>query len=232
LGGLLDICLFSDFDGPLVDVSERYYQVYRFILPKAGSSSPVTYLTKDEFWQCKRAQISEREIGRRSGLTEPQAEAFTALRRQYVHAVEFFEYDQVQPGVHGQLTRLQQRGVELAVVTMRRTRELEPALARFDLAQFFPVTRRYCLPNDYAKSNDVFDKRLLLAEAYGSAHQHQRCYMVGDTEADILAAQRLHIPALGVLCGIRDEERIAALSPWRIVMDLGEAVTSILADLS
>ncbi|WP_287127697.1 HAD family hydrolase [Candidatus Cyanaurora vandensis] len=226
----MKVCLFSDFDGPLMDVSERYFQVYCFILPQAAEpGQPLNYLSKAEFWECKRAQVNERTIGRQSGLTEEQAEQFVRLRRRHVHADPFFAHDRVQPDVYHHLTRLQAADVDLTVVTMRRTRELEPTLEQFDLARFFPSESRYCLANDYHKSNDVHDKQLLLARHYPK-HQHQRCYMVGDTEADILAAKHLGIPSLGVLCGIRNEARLRALDPWKIVANLGEAADLILHD--
>ncbi|WP_218082394.1 HAD family hydrolase [Anthocerotibacter panamensis] len=228
----MNACLFCDFDGPLVDVSERYYQVYRSILPQAAAvGQPLVYLSKPEFWELKRAQVKEREIGRKSGLSAEQSEVFARLRRQTVHSGPFFNYDAAHPGIHRHLERLQAQGVTLAVVTMRRVRELEPALERFDLSRFFAPERRYCLANDYPKSSDVHDKGLLLEQSY-QYHQQQRCYMVGDTEADILSAQRLGIPVLGILSGIRNKELLQKLAPWGIVNDLGEAADVILQDLA
>jgi len=226
------VCLFTDFDGPLVDVSERYFQVYHYILPLAAElGQRIHYLTKAEFWDCKRAQIPEREIGARSGLTPAQTETFVRLRRKHVHADPFFGYDRVQPRVHEDLARLQKAGITLAVVTMRRTHELTPALELFDLARFFLPELRYCLADDYVKSNDVHDKTLLLAHHFPK-HQHQRCYMVGDTEADIKAGQNLQIPSIGVLSGIRNEEQLRRLNPWHIAADLPAAIQLIWADLA
>ena len=47
--------------------------------------------------------------------------------------------------------------------------------------------------------------------------------MVGDTEADILAAQRVGIPAIAVLSGIRDREQLERYQPDYIVENLAAA---------
>jgi len=53
--------IFTDFDGPIMDVSERYYQVYQYCLKEAKESEqPVTRLSKAEFWRLKRAQVPAR----------------------------------------------------------------------------------------------------------------------------------------------------------------------------
>jgi len=60
--------LITDFDGPIMDVSERYYQVYQYCLKQVQEpGQAVTQLSKSEFWQLKRAQVPERQIGLMSG---------------------------------------------------------------------------------------------------------------------------------------------------------------------
>lgn len=49
-------------------------------------------------------------------------------------------------------------------------------------------------------------------------------WMVGDTEADILAAQRGNLPAIAVLSGIRNREQLERYQPDFIVDNLAEAV--------
>jgi len=52
------IKLFFDLDGPILDVSERYFEVYCECLKKT-SFIP---LSKDNYWDKKRQKISEVEI--------------------------------------------------------------------------------------------------------------------------------------------------------------------------
>ena len=140
--------LITDFDGPIMDVSERYYQVYQLCLEKTKySDQQVRELSKAEFWQLKRSHIPEKEVALKSGLNAEQAEEFAKIRKQTVHTQPYFQYDVLVPGALDALTKVQQAGVDLVVMTMRRVRELDYAFDKYNLGQFFPENRRYCLSN-------------------------------------------------------------------------------------
>lgn len=221
--------LITDFDGPIMDVSERYYQVYQFCLAQTRRpEQPVRQLSKAEFWQCKRECVPERTIGACSGLDEEQAKAFARLRRQTVHSLPYLVYDRPVPGAVEALERLQGAGVDLVVLTMRRSTELEIALNRHDLGRFFPPNRRYCLSQDYAKSSDTNDKTQLLERALAELPPDSDVWAIGDTKADIIAAKTHGIRAIGVLSGIRDRDRLSQHQPDLIVNHLGEVVEILL----
>lgn len=223
------IRLISDFDGPICDVSERYYQVYLFCLKKNHrQNQQIRILSKDEFWQLKRSRVPEKQIGIISGLESAQAENFAQLRKQTVHTQPYFEYDILAPGAVEALQKVQQAGIDLAVMTMRRVRELEYALQKFDLYQFFPENRRYCLSNDYVKTRDIDDKPLLMAQALKQLPPAEETWMVGDTEADITAAKKHGVKSIAVECGIRDRNQLEADHPDIFVKNLTEAVNFLL----
>ncbi|MBF2098609.1 MAG: HAD family hydrolase [Gloeomargaritaceae cyanobacterium C42_A2020_066] len=222
--------IITDFDGPLVDVSERYYQVYRFCLAQIGRpEQAITCLDKSTFWALKRARVPETEVGRRSGLSEEQARVFSQLRQATVHTHPYFEFDQLQPGVIALLGHLRDQGIDLAVLTMRRQSELAFALNQFGLGELFTEERRFCLPEPYQKTRDDLDKPLLMAQALQILPPAATTWMVGDTEADLVAAQIHGLPVVAVLNGIRDRERLATYQPVQIVDDLEAAVTWIAA---
>ncbi|MGF1602606.1 MAG: HAD family hydrolase [Thermosynechococcaceae cyanobacterium] len=221
--------LITDFDGPIVDVSERYYRVYQYCLEKVRRPRQrVQLLAKDAFWAFKRSQRPEIQIGMKSGLDPQQSQQFADLRRETVHTMPYFEYDRLIPGAVEALEGLQKAGFDLVVMTMRRTRELNYALQRFDLENLFPRDRRYCLANDYVKTADTKDKPLLMARAMRELPATHSTWMVGDTEADILAAQSQNLPAIGVLSGIRDRKQLSQSSPTEIVADLAAAMALVL----
>jgi phosphoglycolate phosphatase-like HAD superfamily hydrolase len=222
--------LITDFDGPIMDVSERYYQVYQYCLKQVQEPGQgVKQLSKSEFWQLKRAQVPERQIGLMSGLETEQAQKFTQLRRQTVHTLPYLVYDQPVPDAIATLEKIQHLGIELVVMTMRRVRELDAALENYDLGRFFPPQQRYCLNNDYVKTTDVEDKPRLMARAVEELAPCENVWMVGDTEADIAAAKSYEIPFVGVLSGIRDRDRLEQYQPDFIVNNLREALDLILA---
>ncbi|OKH27013.1 HAD family hydrolase [Chroogloeocystis siderophila] len=221
--------LITDFDGPIIDVSERYYQVYKLCLEKTRRrDQQVKQLTKAEFWKLKRARISEKKIGMISGLNELQAQEFAQLRRETVHTQPYFEYDHLASGAITALEEVQRAGIDLAVMTMRRVRELEFAFEQHDLGRFFPRNRCYCLSNDYVKTRDVDDKPLLMERALVELPPAYETWMVGDTEADIVTAKKHGVKVMAVLCGIRDRTQLEKYEPDLIVNNLQEAVDILL----
>ncbi|WP_341734632.1 HAD family hydrolase [Microcoleus sp. EPA2] len=222
--------LITDFDGPIMDVSDRYYRVYQQCLAETqASDQQVHELSKAEFWEMKRARIPETEIGILSGLDAIQATEFAQKRRHTVHTFPYLMYDRPSPGAVETLEKLQRAGVDLVVMTMRRVRELDEAFNRCNLGHFFPEDRRYCLPNDYVKTGDVKDKPLLMAKALAELPPASDTWMVGDTEADIIAAKTHGVKVIGVLCGIRDRSQLEIQQPDLIANNLGEAVEIIFA---
>ncbi|MGA9380764.1 MAG: HAD family hydrolase [Phormidium sp.] len=221
--------LISDFDGPIVDISERYYRVYELCLEQTRhQDQKVRHLSKTEFWQLKRARVPEKQIGVISGLEAQQAEEFAQLRKKTAHTQPYFKYDQLAPGAIAALEKVQQAGIDLVVLTLRRIRELDYAFQSFDLGRFFPENRCYRLSNDYPKTRDIEDKPILMAEALAKLPSATDSWMVGDTEADIMAAKTHGIKVIGVLCGIRDRTSLEAFHPDLIVNDFTEAVDFLL----
>ncbi|MEL6164490.1 MAG: HAD family hydrolase, partial [Cyanobacteria bacterium J06628_3] len=100
------IRIITDFDGPISDVSERYYQVYLLSLEKnCHQNQQMQTLSKKEFWKLKRSRVPEKQIGIISGLEEMQAEKFALLRKQTVHTQPYFDYDVLADGAIEALTK-------------------------------------------------------------------------------------------------------------------------------
>jgi hypothetical protein len=221
--------LITDFDGPIMDVSERYYRVYQLCLEKTRyPGQTIIELSKAEFWQLKRSHTPEIQIALKSGLDAQQGQQFSQIRKQTVHTWPYFQYDVIIPTALETLTKVQAAGIDLAVMTMRRVRELDYAFNQYDLSQFFPENRRYCLSNDYVKTRDVEDKPLLMARALAQLPPAADTWMVGDTEADITAAKKHDIKIIAVESGIRDRSQLESYQPDMIVSDLKTAVDFIL----
>lgn len=220
--------LITDFDGPIMDVSDRYYHVYQFCLAQIKHpEQSVKQLSKADFWQLKRARVPEKEIGIISGLDAEQARNFARLRSQTVHSLPYLHYDKIHADAISTLSRIQEMDVDLLVMTMRRQKELAEAFNRYQLDRFFPENRRYCLSDDYIKTTDVQDKPLLMQKALTELTPVEDTWMVGDTEADIVAAKTNKIKVIGVLSGIRDRQQLLQYQPDYIVADFKEAITFI-----
>jgi phosphoglycolate phosphatase-like HAD superfamily hydrolase len=221
--------IITDFDGPIMDVSERYYQVYLLCLDQTKTAGQeIQVLSKAEFWALKRSKTPETTIGTKSGLSAEQAAQFSQRRKELVHQLVYMKFDRIILTAIDALSKIQQHGIDLVVMTMRRDRELEYAFGQAPLAQFFPANRRYNLQNDYVKTKDELDKPLLMTRAVRELPSVDHTWMIGDTEADIAAAQSQQIPFIGVLSGIRDQATLEKYQPETIVADLQAAVALIL----
>lgn len=225
--------LITDFDGPIMDVSDRYYCVYLDCLQQTRlPSNQIKQLSKTEFWQLKRGRVPEVKIGLISGLDEEQAIKFAQRRRKIVHSLPYLEHDRVIPGVLATLEKVQKLGIDLVVMTMRREQELAIAFEQYNLARFFKSDRRYCLPNDYKKNTDIEDKFALMEKALIELPPAADVWMIGDTEADILAARNHGVKVIGVLSGIRDRTQIEHYQPNFIVHDFSEAFELVMKTIS
>jgi phosphoglycolate phosphatase-like HAD superfamily hydrolase len=222
--------LFTDFDGPIMDVSERYYQVYLLCVAQVRQpEQPVQILSKSAFWDLKRAKTKEQDIAIITGLNEGnQPQRFWELRRNTVHTEPYFQHDRLIPTAISALEKMQAAGWELAVMTMRRTRELIPVLEKYDLARFFAPENRFHLADDFIKTDDVTDKTNLMHQAQKLLPPTEIQWMIGDTEADLIAAQTHGVQSIGVLSGIRDQQQLAQLKPKHIAKDLISAIELIL----
>jgi phosphoglycolate phosphatase-like HAD superfamily hydrolase len=221
--------IITDFDGPIMDLADRYYHVYQLCLAQVREpNQPIKILTKDQFWTYKRAKIPEQQVGIRSGLTVAQSEVFKNLRDRTAHQLQYLSLDRVVPGSISALEQIQASGADLIVMTLRRTCELKAAFKQSNLARFFPPDSRYCLSDEDLKQDDIQAKIQLMAQALAALKPEPNTWMIGDTETDIIAAQTHGIRVIAVLSGIRDLDRLKQYQPDRIVPDLAAAVKSIL----
>lgn len=221
--------IITDFDGPIMDLADRYYHVYQLCLSQIREADQeIKTLTKNEFWIHKRAKVSEQQIGIESGLTVAQAKTFKQIRDRTAHQLEYLSLDRVIPGAIPALEQIQASEAELIVMTLRRNCELKVAFEQYNLDRFFPIDRRYCLGDNYQKQGDIKDKTQLMAQALIDLKPDLNTWMIGDTETDIIAAQTHGIKVIGVLSGIRDFDRLQQYQPDKIVDDLATAVRFVM----
>jgi len=228
------LTLFCDFDGPIVDVSERYYSTYQIGLAElqsfyrtAGISLPVRVLSKEQFWNMKQERTPDVEIAMRSGLQGQQIDQFLQRVTRIVNQPALLHQDQLQPGVRWALALLQAQRVRLVLVTLRCQVQATQMLQSYGLAHVFSEIWG-TQDSSAAYSNQSDHKTQLLEKAIAQLswvnHSPAHAWMLGDTEADVLAGKALSIPTIAVSCGIRSHSYLQKLQPTRIHTDLLSAV--------
>jgi phosphoglycolate phosphatase len=219
------LTLFCDFDGPIVDVSDRYYHTYELGLAKLkavyqqqGVTLLLNELTKDQFWQMKQERTPDVEIAMRSGLRGQQIEQFLSHVRQIVNQPNLLHQDQLQPGVKWALALLHSQGVRLVLVTLREQNQAVQILRDNQLEPLFTQVWG-AADEDAAYLNQSEHKTRLLQTAISHCAPAS-AWMVGDTEADILAGRATCIPTIALTCGIRSRAYLQKFQPTRIHTDL------------
>ncbi len=225
------LTVFCDLDGPLIDVSDRYYQTYKLALAETGRAFgqpglSLHCLSKLQFWQMKQERTADSEIAVRSGLRQEQITYFLERVRLLVNQAALLDQDDVQPGVRWSLALLHACGVKLAVVTLRQQAEAEQILQEHNLAHFFTVIRGTS-DRQSAYTNYAEQKQVLLTQALSQDQDHyvnpETTWMIGDTEADVFAGQSLGISTIALTCGIRSHNYLSQLQPTHIYSDLVSA---------
>ncbi|MEO0948187.1 MAG: HAD family hydrolase [Cyanobacteria bacterium J06641_5] len=220
---LHSLTVFCDFDGPLVDVSERYYCTYRQALAAtqaeyARDAIGLTPLTKEQFWQRKRERTCDLEIALRSGLRVKHVTYFVDRVQQSVNHPDLLSKDRFHPGVDLALALLHSQGARLAIVTLRHQEQVRAMLQSHGLTRL--LTGIYgSSTHDAAYRNNTEHKQALLAQALAQ-HPSENACVIGDTEADLLAAKAAGIPAIALLCGIRSHSYLQQYAPNSIQSDL------------
>lgn len=229
-----DSTLFCDFDGPIVDVSDRYYTTYTLALAATetayagrGITLPIRRLTKAQFWQMKQNRVADPVIADWSGLSAAEIPDFLAHVETWVNRAELLSYDGMQPGAKAALTGLQNRGIRIVIVTLRQASQVLSFLQQHELAT--SITQIYGAQDDSAAyPNRVEHKIARLQDAIADQHrlgfETTASWMIGDTEADICAGQAVGLPTIALGCGVRSAAYLKGFRPTCTHRDLYAAV--------
>jgi phosphoglycolate phosphatase len=220
--------VFCDFDGPLVDVSDRYYSTYRLSLAKIHRSNPtaaLTPLSKAEFWQLKQERTPDIEIAKCSGLPTLAIDPFLTEVISLVNHPDLLHQDVIQPGVTWALKLLHSERVQLVLVTLREQEQARQILKMAKLDKLFSGIYGANNGIEVAYQNSIELKTQLLTKAAGQhwpalVRKHHPAWVIGDTEADVWSGRNLDIPTIALTCGIRSHNYLEKQSPTMILDDL------------
>lgn len=229
--------LFCDFDGPIVDVSDRYYTTYclgleavQRLAQAQGRCLPIRRLSKLQFWAFKQNRVPDRQIALWSGLEGSQIDQFLAEVCQLVNQPALLHQDQLQPGVRRSLKLLRCHGIRVVIVTLRSPEQVFDFLEQHHLDWAFKGLYGLSAA-DAAYANQSHHKierlRSAIADQQRQGYSAPAVGMIGDTEADILAGQAAGMPTIAVTCGIRSASYLKAFRPSALLPDLWQATQQL-----
>ncbi|MGB3612918.1 MAG: HAD family hydrolase [Elainellaceae cyanobacterium] len=222
--------VFCDFDGPIVDVSDRYYSTYRRVLDCLDKPS-IRPLTKARFWYLKQHRIPDKDIAQQSGVKPHQMDQFFTLVEETVNHPDLLHHDCLHPSAKKGLTLLHERGIYLMLVTLRYQEQVVSLLKEHGLEHLFvrilgtPEKRAAYLNSADYKPDLLRRCWSEYCQIYGHPNH---AWMIGDTEADVLAGRRLGISTIALTCGIRSRAYLARFQPTFIQDDMMAAARKLL----
>jgi len=201
------IKLFFDLDGPILDVSERYFEVYCECLKKT-SFIP---LSKDNYWNKKRQKISEVEILAVAPKTE-LTNIYTINRKKLIEDPVFLEYDKVWTALLPTYERLFHEIPSVLVTLRNKPEHLHQQLRNLTINSWFC---RVLSNPAIERSEDRWKIKVALIKESGLLHDisPRDCLFVGDTETDILAGKNLGMKTAAIGFGIRTDDILLKYNP-------------------
>lgn len=202
-----DRYIFIDLDGPVLDVSDKYYRLYLDILQQYGGMP----LSKFEYWNCKRNKVKEEKILSLSDVNI--VKDLNSIRKSMIESEIYLIYDSVMPCISQVLTVLKHY-YTIILVTLRHNRStLLWELQRLGLSDKFDLILSTAATG--AESEHYLNKIDLIREYVGG--NALTGFFVGDTETDIRTGNTLQLHTIAVSYGIRDKKYLEPLTPEYIV---------------
>jgi len=204
--------IFWDLDGPILDVSEKYYRVYYDILKESNSET----LTKEDYWEAKRNKIQEEEILLSTNVTIPYID-YCDKRMVLIETNYYLAYDSLQYYADTVLENFA-REVQLVLVTLRRSEsQLHRELEYFKIKNCFTA-----ILSSSAQVEPRWKIKYDLIKKYMGQDQSNNHLLIGDTETDIEAGKHLGFTTIAISNGIRHEQILQQSNPDYIYSSISD----------
>lgn len=219
----MNLCF--DLDGPIIDVSDRYYRAYLESL-KESKAQKLQPLKKEDFWALKQKRITDLEVGIMSGLTINESLNSAEFRRILTFKTEYLAQDKLFEDTQAAFEYLTSEKKFFFLVTLRRRSHLDKCIKQFKLNKYFGGERLFSIPDDQIVTNDIQEKYVLLVNAlHKLGLDPAETWLIGDSDTDIHAARLARYGKVIAICrGIRSKEQLEILKPDYIVENLKEIV--------
>jgi phosphoglycolate phosphatase len=201
--------LVFDLDGTLLDVSARHHHVYAAVCTSLQGQP----LERAAYWELQRSGADLPEILLASGLSPEGFEEFKTRFREQIELPESLGFDLLFPATTPVLTRLATTH-RLTLVSLRSSvTALRAQLAVFALTPFFEMIETSADGDDPAFEKARLIRRMVPPE--------DPAVVIGDTEADVMAASALGYLSIAVASGIRNRDVLAQHEPGYLIDDVG-----------
>ena len=222
----MNLCF--DFDGPLIDVQDRYYRAYLESLADSRISKE-QILSKEDFWRLKQNRVTDLEIGLLSSLSLNESKSSAEIRKDLSFKHEYLALDRLFDDVYEVLDYLKLQNITFFVVTLRRKKQLQHAIKQFKLEKHLSSERLFAINDDQKIVNDIQDKYIEVVNAINKLHLNSlETWIIGDADTDIHVAKLARCSkVISISRGIRSKEQLELLKPNHLISSLTEIIPII-----
>lgn len=205
--------IFIDFDGTLVDIAPRHYRVYKRCVEELGG----TPLNKEEYWEMKRANVSWDELLPLSGLDTNNKGKYLDLFIDRIESQEELSADRLFADSLRILEYLSSNGNKLYLLSLRRNADaLSWQIKHLGIRHLF---EKVLSGHSDTKEGTLLKKADIVRQTVDNPSE---VVIIGDTEADVAAAQQLGATSVALMSGIRNKEFLSAMHPNYLVDGVGK----------
>lgn len=205
--------IFIDFDGTLVDIAPRHYRVYRKCVEKMGG----TPLDRKKYWELKRDNISWNELLLISGLEINNRDDYLELFIDRIESLEELYRDELFVDSLSALKKLSSNDNKLYLLSLRRNSDaLDKQIEKLGIECFF---EEILSGHSDTKEGTLLKKADIIKQTIDNPEDS---IIVGDTEADVAAAQQLNATSIALLSGIRSKKFLKSMEPDYLVDSIGD----------
>jgi phosphoglycolate phosphatase-like HAD superfamily hydrolase len=204
---------FFDFDGTLLDISEKFYTTYADILKRHSQNT----LDKSLYWELKRNKTPEPII---HSITDAYVENFKEIRKSIIETNEYQRFDKIHSGVVDVLKYAKKKG-NVYLVTLRHSHlQVINQLNKLNISQYFDCV----LSSGDTENTAGWKVKYSLLNKHFNGSFPKDSFFVGDTETDILTGKKIEAKTIAVLNGMRNFEKLSKENPNYLVPSIADII--------
>lgn len=198
---------FFDFDGPILDVSDRYFTVYAHTLRECGGDP----LSKAEYWNLKRNNISEMEIISKT-LEKKRIVKYLLQRKILIEDPSFLSLDRIWPDLLSDYKTILKKYPAILVTLRSNPQNLQRQLIDLGIGSWFHQVLSHS-NIDMADDRWKIKVQLIQKSKLLNKIKPNESIFFGDTETDILTGKALGMKTVAISFGIRNQEILLKYQP-------------------